>query len=168
MRLLADLQRVLPYDVVRISKENYAIARDVYFTNPGYFALFDAVPDDNSILRTVGKVPDGFDAKDKLFAAICEDGHTVAIIDLLAGYPDADKLWLGLFLVRGDLHGGGIGASIISHVVKVVRDAGFDSIHLGVHKDNDGAMRFWKRMSFDHERESGDFLVYQRSLHESI
>ena len=169
MRLLADLRCALAYDLVPITQENYTIAREVYNTNPGYFQLFDKVPSDENILSTMRMVPDGYGIEDKLFAALCENSEAVAVIDLLAGYPDKNNLWLGLFLVHGDLHSKGLGAAIVNGVVQAARSAGFVSIHLGVVKTNAGALNFWQKMGFVYERESGDFLVFKRRVaHESV
>ena len=168
MRLPADLRRALPYDVVMITQENYAIAREVYHTNPAYFEYFDKVADDDSILSAISAVPEGFDIEDKLFAAFCEDGMAVAVVDLLAGYPTAADLWIGLILVHGDFRRTGIGAGIVSGILQAARAAGFDAIHLGVIKANEGVQRFWEKIGFVYERESGDYLVFKRSVHESI
>jgi len=166
MRLLTDLQRVLPYDLVTINQENYTIARDVYSTNPEYFALLGKAADDESILTAVNAVPDGFDIADKLFAAICRDDRAVAVIDLLAGYPTAVDLWIGLILVHGNMRSGGVGANIVNGVVQAAGAAGFGAVHLGAAKANVGALRFWQKMGFVQERQSGDFLVFKRSVHE--
>ena len=169
MRILTDLRQALPYDVIQITDSNYTIAREVYATNPAYFQLFDeATADDDSILSAINAVPDGFDIAGKLFAALCRDGDTVAVLDLLSGYPSKDDLWLGLLLVHGNMHGKGIGAVITNSVVKAARLAGFESICLGVMEANAGAIHFWQKAGFVHERTSGDILIFKRSVHESI
>ena len=168
MGIIAELQHALPYDVIPITEDNYAIAREVYSTNPEYFTLFGKLADDESILSTVRKVPDGFALSDKYLAAFCENGRAIAIIDLLAGYPSKSDIWVGLFLVHGDLRGKGLGAAIVKGVMQAARAVGFDGIHLGVVNTNTKALRFWEKMGFVYERTSGDFLAYKRSTHESL
>ncbi|MCL2573873.1 MAG: GNAT family N-acetyltransferase [Defluviitaleaceae bacterium] len=165
------MQTMPHYDIVSLTQDNYTIAREVYFTNPEYFAFFGGVSDDESILNAMYAVPDGFDISGKLFVAICDknqDGKVVAVIDLLADYPNKGNLWLGLLLVHGDLHGKGIGAFVVDGVVKAASSANFDSIRLGIIEKNSNAIRFWEKVSFTHEGKSNDILVFQRGLHESL
>ena len=168
MQLLKDLRRALPYDVVPVTPENYTIAREVYATNPGYFQFFGKLADDESILSAMLSVPDGFNIEDKFYAALCLDGKAIAIIDLLAGYPNKGDLWLGLLLVHGNMHGKGLGAIITNGVVQGAKWAGFDNLRLGVIEANTDAVRFWEKMGFVRERTSGDVLVFKRSVHESL
>lgn len=162
MQIFAGLGHVLPYDIVPITQENYAIARDVFSTNPDYFALFGNAANDESILAAMCAVPDGFDISGKYFAALCQNGAAIAIIDLLADYPDTKDLWLGLLMVHGGMLGKGVGNVIINGVLQAASLTGFDNIHLGVIEANTDAIRFWNKAGFVHERTSGDVLIFSK------
>ncbi|MDR2183841.1 MAG: GNAT family N-acetyltransferase [Clostridiales bacterium] len=163
------LRQALPqYGITPINEGNYAIARDVYFTNPEYFMLFGQVADDERILTTVRMLPEGFDIARKFFAGLCENGKAIAVIDLLMGYPNENEMWIGLFLVHGDFHGKGVGAAVFNGTARAARMVGLDSIHLGIFDTNKRALHFWQKMGFTYERTKGDFLVYQRSVHETL
>jgi len=169
MRLYIKLQQALPqYDCIPITEDNYIIVREVFDTNPEYFQLFGEIADDQSILKSMHTVPEGFGFADKLFIAFCQDSETIAAIDLLVGYPDKDTVWLGLFLMHGNIRGKGVGTTIVNGIIHAAQSDGFDNIQLGVMEANTGAVRFWKKMGFVHMRTSGDILVFQRSINESL
>jgi len=159
MGTLLALMRLMPYDIVPLTTDNYTIARDVYFSNQPYFQLFGNMADDSSIFATINKLPDGISQDNKLIAAICDEDEPVAIIDLIIDYPNKGELWLGLLLVRGDVQSHSKGKSIMFYTMQAAQEAGFNKISLGVHNKNPRAFRFWQKMGFYYERVSGDFLI---------
>lgn len=153
------------YDIIYITKSNYEDIWEVYDTNPKYFiATGGKVAEKTGILESIDQTPQGFDASNKHFFGIWQNGQPVAVVDLLLGYPRQDCLWIGLLLVHSDFHGKGAGSFIVKSIIQASEKAGFKEISLGVMEGNGSVVLFWEKMDFIHIRTSDDILVFSRSV----
>jgi len=78
----------------------------------------------------------------------------VAVLDLLLGYPEPSCVWIGLLLVHGALHGIGHGGRIADAVEEAAANAAFEKVQLGVVRENEPGLRFWRKRGFVALRES--------------
>ncbi|HEY9899265.1 MAG TPA: GNAT family N-acetyltransferase [Pantanalinema sp.] len=113
----------------------------VYASVPGYFGLFGGLADDEAekALKDAPGVGDSHHVW-----GLYREGELVGHLDFLLGHPDAVTAYLGLLLVRGDLHGQGIGKAAFFQWLEWVATGPFERVVLGVVAGNSGAFAFWE------------------------
>ncbi len=104
-------------------------------------------------LSVLLSVPDGFDPAGKHGLGLWEDGRLVAFADVLVGYPTSSVAYIGLLVVRGGLHGRGLGRAMHDTVVSFLRSvdgAPVDRLRLGIVATNaDLAEPFWHALGYE-------------------
>ena len=70
-------------------------------------------------------------------------------MDLIAGYPNEDTAYIGLFMTDVSLQGKGVGTTIIEDVCDCVKKNGYERIELAWVKGNPQSERFWKKNFFN-------------------
>jgi len=97
-------------------------------------------------------VPDGFDPAGKHGLGLWDGDELVAFADVLVGYPAPSVAFVGLLVVRGGRHGGGIGWTMHEAVVRFVRQASggaVDRLRLGIVDTNASvAEPFWRALGY--------------------
>jgi len=168
------MKRIVPEELsarYRVIPADRCDRRDIYRlykSNEYYFEYFSIEPTEERLYRDMTMRPDGCSAEQKHFLAYC-DGDPIAILDLIEGYPDDSICYIGLFMVRVDLTGQGIGSSMIFDLCKALGRMGFESIRLAYGKNYDKAARFWTKNGFIPIREAlheeyGELIVADRNL----
>ena len=86
---------------------------------------------------------------------VCEeDGAIKGFISLLfyrSVYHREGTAQINELVVSKDCRGKGIGEALLAHAVALARARNMDEIEVGVMKDNEGAIRFYKRHGLDEE-----------------
>ena len=159
MNLHETLQQALPiYDVVPLTQDNFADFCEVFDTNRDFLVKnYGKLVDEKGLLGAVAQLVDGFDPGDKYLAAICQGGRAIAVVDLLANLTAKNELFISVLMVRSDLQGKGFGATFAKGIITAARRAGFSRVTLGT---DDSAAKFWEKMGFVQERESGGYKYY--------
>ena len=98
-----------------------------------------------------------------------QDETLAAILDLIAGYPDKDTAFIGLFMMAVNLQKKGIGTAILQDVLKQLGRQGFSRIRLGCIADNQEALSFWKRNGFQvtgqrTQTEDYEIIIMEKAL----
>jgi GNAT superfamily N-acetyltransferase len=75
-------------------------------------------------------------------------GELCAAVEVARGEPDGGEWWLGLFLVRPDLRGRGIGGGVVEALESWVRAEGGRAICVALQRRNRGALHFARRAGF--------------------
>ena len=166
MRL--DIERASAHYTVRLLTE--ADIPDLYqlcVSNPRYYSYLKCEPDPETLKGELIALPPGKTLDDKYFAGIYQDGHLIAILDLITGYPNPQTAFIGWFMVDGALQGTGIGRGFVAELCAYLKDRGFDQIRLGCIEENAEGRRFWERNGFDYtgkqySTENYTVLVLQR------
>ena len=140
----------------------------LYISNREYFGYFSIEPSKERLLDDMTMLPDGCTAEQKHFL-VYGDGEPVAILDLIEGYPDADTCYIGLFMVRADLAGRGIGTGIITELREALGELGFKTVRLAYGKNYSRAVHFWTKNGFKPVKEAyledyGELIVAQREI----
>ena len=122
-----------------------------------------------SILEDMHALPPNKAFDDKFYFGFFRGEKLVAIMDLILGYPNEQTAFIGLFMVDAKYQGKGVGSHIIKHCVDVIKQAGFDSIRLGIDKGNPQSERFWTKNKFTktgevREQEHGTILLMERAI----
>jgi len=88
-------------------------------------------------------------------AFVCEeDGSIKGFISLLfyrSVYHREGTAQINELVVARDCRGRGIGEALLDHAIALARARNMDEIEVGVMKDNEGAIRFYKRHGLDEE-----------------
>lgn len=131
------------------SAEDMAAAYGIYRSNPDYFRLTAGrLPELADVAADREALPEGLDPGQKRFLLYCLDGVPVAVLDLLAGFPRADTLHIGLLLVDGTRRRQGIGKLLVTALARQAEAEGFRRLRLGVVAGNCGGRAFWTAMGF--------------------
>ncbi|MCL2463347.1 MAG: GNAT family N-acetyltransferase [Defluviitaleaceae bacterium] len=148
-------ERLGGYEIIPVTRENFGRAMEIYGSNREFCLLSEGKEAEfDDCVKDVDAVPPGFDINDRLFAGLWRGGEIVAVLDLLRGYPEKSIVWIGLLMVRGGLHGMGIGGEIAEAVAGAAKAAGYEAIQLGVMENNAPGLGFWRKHGFGKIRES--------------
>ncbi|EET60924.1 acetyltransferase, GNAT family [Marvinbryantia formatexigens DSM 14469] len=169
MRRLKTEQFSETYTVREIREADIGAVCDFCRTNPLYYEVIGeqcAAPED--IRRDMQALPQGKEKKDKYYTGFFEDGHLIAMLDLIDGYPDEKTAFIGFFMVDGTEAGCGIGTRIIDGLCDYLGRAGFEKVRLAYNRDNPQAKHFWVKNAFRAIKETdhpyGRMIVAERSL----
>jgi uncharacterized protein len=85
----------------------------------------------------------------KTVFGIRHDKELVGLVDLLRGYPDPDVAYLGLFQVRGDLQGQGLGRDAHQALLALVREwPEVRRLRLAIVATNSQVEPFWRGLGY--------------------
>lgn len=74
--------------------------------------------------------------------------EAIALLAILEGYPEADTIYIGLFLMDEKFKRKSIGTKIISSLIDVSFHAQYHSIKLSVQDNNISGCSFWRKLGF--------------------
>lgn len=70
-------------------------------------------------------------------------------MDLVEGYPKADIVFIGFFMMDLRQQGRQIGTTIISEVLNYLKIIGKKAVRLAIDKGNPQSTHFWKKNGFE-------------------
>jgi len=76
------------------------------------------------------------------------EAELVAIVDLIAAYPNSQTAFIGFFMMNEKYQGRGEGSRIIKELLGKLLEAGFENVRLGYMKGNEQSRAFWKKNGF--------------------
>lgn len=122
-----------------------------------------------SILADMKVLPPNKGYEDKHYVGYFQGDTLIAVMDLIAHYPQHGSAFLGFFAVNSNLHGHGLGTKIISDAISSLAQQGFEKIRLGIDSGNPQSRAFWCKNGFSftgEKQESGSsaILVMERAL----
>lgn len=120
----------------------------LYRENPQYFqAMGLEIPGEN-LWEDLVAVPPGKSVMDKCFLGFWEGETLVAVLELLADYPEADTVYIGLFMMAASRQGAGEGSRIMEEVFTWLKSDGFTRVELEYTYGNQQSEAFWKKNGF--------------------
>ncbi|MCR5796086.1 MAG: GNAT family N-acetyltransferase [Solobacterium sp.] len=152
----------MEYECRKMTVDQAGEVLELYRTNPQYFVYCPPEADPASVKRDLTVYPPGCTADQKHSSGFYEKGKLIAFLDLITDFPEKKQAYIGLFMVRGDMHHKGIGSRIIRSLCADLEDRGFISVSLGYVKNNVPAEMFWKKNGFipnGKETETGQYTV---------
>lgn len=114
----------------------------LYYRYCGAEATIETVRDD---LRVT---PPGVCPRDKYYVGFFDGPELVAVMDLIDGYPEPDRGFIGFFMMNADLQGKGIGTGIVDDVCACLKREGKTGVRLAFAEDNPQAGHFWRKNGF--------------------
>jgi len=138
------------YDIIPITRQGCEQVMEVFESNQDFFLLTEGKPATLSGCQAnVDAIPPGFDIQNKLYIGFWTNNRCIAVLDILIGYPSPDCIYIGLFLIHGEMQGTGLGRKIIEALIAASKNAGLNSAKLAVVENNKKAIAFWKRLGFE-------------------
>ncbi len=101
-----------------------------------------------SIITDMGALPPGKDLSDKYYLGYFDGDQLIAVMDLIASYPDGTTAFIGFFMTDVSVQNKGTGSAIINELCACLRKAGFTNLRLGWVKGNPQAEHFWHKNGF--------------------
>lgn len=76
------------------------------------------------------------------------NGEVIALLSIFEGYPEADTLYIGLFLMNEKFKRKLIGTKIINSIIDESFNAKYNTIKLSVQDNNISRCSFWRKLGF--------------------
>lgn len=152
--IVEGLDALLPeWEIRPVSGEDKEAVLALLQSCPDYFALEGPTPTMESLEHDLANLPPRCLPIQKHYVALWRGDKPEAVLDLVEGYPRERTLFVGLFLVRGDLHRTGVGRRVMGALPAAADGAGFDRVRLDCLKNNEGGHAFWQAMGYTDLRE---------------
>lgn len=108
MRL--DINAFFPgYRVSPLGEADLAAALALCQSNPLYYRHFGIQPTLENLRENLTALPPGKALEDKYFLGLWQGGKLIALLDLIAGYPEPDTAWIGWLILDQSCQGRGAG-----------------------------------------------------------
>lgn len=150
------------YRVSLLSKKDVPKIYQLYQGNPLYFEHMKTQPTLENTEEDLILLPPGKQKQDKFFVGFWEKEKLIAVLDLIAAYPNAHTAFIGLFMVAQEEQGKQTGSKIICQLLKPLKQEGFSTARLAYVKTNPQSEHFWKKNGFvltGEEKDQGDYTV---------
>ncbi len=156
------------YNVRRMDDSDVDAILDLCLGNTMYYKYCEASPTKEQIQSDLHITPPNTPLSDKYYIGFYDANTLTAVMDLIDGYPDADKAFIGFFMMNIDYQGKQEGTAIISEVAGYLRSIGKTSIQLAIDKNNPQSNHFWNKNGFtvirEVDRNGWTLLVAEKKL----
>lgn len=93
-------------------------------------------------------IPPDIENPKKYYELIYLEETPFAILDYLEGFPEEKTIFIGLYMIKTNLQGQGLGRKIFQEIEKDFQKKQFLKLRLCVIKENEIAFAFWKQLNF--------------------
>jgi len=136
--------------------EDIGIIQEVYEKCLDFMLLVDGrAASPESVKEDFNSVPPRKPLDDKyVFGIVNSRRGIVGLLDTLCWYPDQTTWWIDTLLFVPESRSQGLGEKVVEGFAQYARASGALAIILGVVDENNNAIKFWGRMSFELVRET--------------
>lgn len=165
-----DIQKLSRKYEVRHLKESDAEAiLTLMQANPQYFEYCPPIATKASILQDMKALPPRTTYEDKYYVGFFAGGELVAVMDLILNFPNTETAFVGLFMMKKEMQGKGLGTELFSECAGALQREGYGYVRLGFAKGNPQSEAFWmksgfKRTGFEDVQEKYTVVVLEREL----
>lgn len=157
------------FRVRRLTPDDLPLVYSLSAGNPQFYRYCPPAVTRESILQDMRALPPEKTLEDKFYLGFFQEESLIAVMDLIFGYPDRHTAFLGLFMVRRESQGQGIGSAIIRECFDFAKRRGMLKIRLAFAKGNPQSEGFWKKNRFEEtgiETDKGTYtaVVLQKRL----
>ena len=133
-------------ELVTLNRLNYY--EDIFYCNQEYFLITDG----RLVTRQdcIETIEYGKNFPEDMYYSIgfSLNGEVIALLSIFEGYPEADTLYIGLFLMNEKFKRKLIGTKIISSIIDESFNAKYNTIKLSVQDNNISRCSFWRKLGF--------------------
>lgn len=150
------------YGVRVLNEKDVQIIENLQSGHPLYYEFCPPFPSAQSILNDMKTLPPAKELIDKYYLGFFENDKLVAVIDLIAEYPNKETMFIGFFMVDKEYCNQGIGRNIIENCLQEFKRQGFTFVRLGYMKENMQSKAFWRKCQFENtgiETDNGQGIV---------
>ena len=133
------------YNVRKLNKSDIDLIYTLCQSNPDYYLYLNEILTKEMILDDLHCVPKGFSKENKYFVGYFYENQLIAILDYLIGYPNSNKIFIGLFMLNSSFQRKGMGRFIIKEFIQYYSSY---SIQLAWLTNNIPAEKFWTNLGF--------------------
>ena len=149
MSLYLKLKPRLPefnIELVTLNRLNYY--EDIFYCNQEYFLITDGRL--VTMQDCIETIEYGKNFPEDMYYSIgfSLNGEVIALLSIFEGYPEADTLYIGLFLMNEKFKRKLIGTKIISSIIDESFNAKYNTIKLSVQDNNISRCSFWRKLGF--------------------
>ena len=137
------------FKVKKLNENDINSIYDLCYKNVYYYQVCPPLVTKNSIKNDMYALPPNKQLNDKYYIGFYKEEKLIAIMDIIADYPEKDACYIGLFMVDIEKQNRGIGSKIINELFYYLYNNGFQSIELGYVEQNMQAKRFWLKHGFE-------------------
>ena len=149
MSLYLKLKPRLPefnIELVTLNRLNYY--ENIFYCNQEYFLITDG----RLVTRQdcIETIEYGKNFPEDMYYCIgfSLNGEVIALLSIFEGYPEADTLYIGLFLMKEKFKRKLIGTKIINSIIDESFNAKYNTIKLSVQDNNISGCSFWRKLGF--------------------
>lgn len=136
------------YDVRILNEKDVLIIEKLQSGYPLYYEFCPPYPSVQSILNDMKALPPAKESDDKYYLGFFKNDRLVAVIDLIAEYPNKETMFIGFFMVDKEYCNQGIGRNIIDNCLQEFKRQGFTFVRLCYMKENMQSKAFWGKCQF--------------------
>lgn len=149
MPLYNTLRHQLPqFNIEPVTLENLNKYETVFYSNKEYYMITDGHPATKQDCIETIEYGDNFPSGMCHCFGFSKEQQAVAFLALLEGYPEAETLYIGLFLVDESFQKKSIGTKIINTVIKEAFHFGYTALKLSCQENNVSGYPFRKKLGF--------------------
>ena len=108
----------------------------IYKENELFYRYTSAKPTKEQVYEDMCALPPGKEPSAKHFVGFYDADGLIAVMDLIDGYPTPETAYIGLFMMRLSMQGKHVGSAIVAEAEKHLKEAGFETVRLGINKGN--------------------------------
>ena len=116
--------------------------------NSIYYQYHHSMLTEQEILEDMEVRPPHTQAEDKYYLGFFQGQKLLAILDLIANYPQPGAAFVGFFALASSMHGQGLGTELVQELFEKLKQNGFTRIRLGIDEGNPQSFAFWSKNGF--------------------
>ena len=132
--------------------------------NPLFYHYHPPAPTPESLRADMAALPPGKRAEDKYFAGYFDGGALIALLDMIADYPQPGTAHIGFFMLAAARQSCGLGSRLVQELLDALRAAGFRRVRLGTDIGNPQSAAFWTKNGFCPVGETERYIIRGRPL----
>ena len=137
--------------------------------NTLYYQYCPPFVSEQTILADMRALPPRKEMKDKYYLGYYDGKQLIAVMDLIAEYPDSETAFIGFFMMETEIQNRGTGSQIIQELCVQLKNTGFSHVRLGWVRGNPQARSFWHKNGFEetdvtYDTDDYTVVVAQREL----
>ena len=145
---LAVSQVSSQYQVRRLEESDISEIIKVCSGNKIYYEYCPPFVSEEGVRQDMEALPPGKTKEDKYFLGYFSEGKLIALLDLIARYPDQNTAYVGFFMVDREQQHQGEGTQMIEELCRYLKKRGFQKVELAWVTGNRQAENFWKKNRF--------------------
>ena len=151
----------IPFTVRRLEAGDIEPMLEICRGNELFYRYHPPLATRENLLQDLTALPPGRSMRDKFFVGFFDGDALIAMMDWVLGYPKADTVWIGFFMMHPAHQGRGTGSEIVQSACREWAAQGFESVQLAIDQGNPQSAAFWVKNGFSKTGKVADFSAYE-------